>query len=115
MSEWTRSLTGRSRVRSDRPSRSHRRRQAAERDGCADIEHPLDLLARNSERRGSVSHAVEPLAIHADARVRPNAKRRAAAGGPLGGDEPLVGVWVAARERGGEVGALHRTDQASLL
>lgn len=111
MSRWAGSHTGRPGRRSNGPSASHRRRQASERDGCAGIEHPLDLPVSHPECRCGVGHPIEPLTIHADARVRARTQRRAAAGRALGGDQPLVVVWIATGEHGRKVRPLHDTDE----
>lgn len=107
MFEWTRSLTG----SSGRRSRSLRHLQVPERDGRADVDHPLDLALGHPECGGGVGHAVEPFTVCADPRVGTGSQRGASPGGALCGDEPLVGVGVASGEDGGEVGALHDTDQ----
>lgn len=111
MSEWSGSLTGRSGGRSDGLSSSRCRRLVPERQSRADIEHSLDLALGHLECRGGVGHAVEPFTIGADPRMRARSQRRAPPGRALGGDEPLVGVRVASREDGSEVGALNNTDQ----
>ncbi|HEY9565534.1 MAG TPA: hypothetical protein VIR30_17340 [Nocardioides sp.] len=71
-----------------------------QRESRADVEHPIDFAMRETERRSGVSDAVELFAVSADARVGASAQRRPASSRALGGDEPLIGVRIAAGQHG---------------
>ena len=89
-----------------------RRGEGAERDGGAHIEHPFDLPVRHPEHRGGVRNVEELLAVCGDTGVGACPEGRAAPGRALGGDEPLVGVGVAASEHGSEVLPPNLTSQS---